>query len=436
MAKSVRWIIVAGAVLFVFLAVIVLLQKIEKNKVVSSVRQIVSNYDKSAKLKYEKFEVEGFFKPKAITCYKCKIQSNKLDLSVDKLHIKISENHKYDITLKDAIYTKGDFNSKQTTFSYKLASKEDVKITYRGSSANVNYSITIPQIISFISPYNSYVIKYNDSQTPLSFHIKDKILQSFQYEDSGLNIYEKQDKDVLDDSNHISTTAKNIFNISTEKREDNQVFNIYIKSNDNKLVNKTDVPNKLKNSFFAVFLDAKYYDSSDASSGYQKNLIIRSFDFDFPNIKFHLDGNLIQDKINLVPYGKLNLTIDNYKEFLSNFYDSIAAESLPENTPNLLRSMQENTEDKKMKALIFLERLNNSNSDILTVNIARQSAGFPFINNLSFDEITKLYHQIYGPPKTGKKDGNIDPEINGADPEIVPNTQEDEKILNEPTGLR
>ena len=97
MAKSVRWIIVAGAVLFVFLAVIVLLQKIEKNKVVSSVRQIVSNYDKSAKLKYEKFEVEGFFKPKAITCYKCKIQSNKLDLSVDKLHIKISENHKYDI---------------------------------------------------------------------------------------------------------------------------------------------------------------------------------------------------------------------------------------------------------------------------------------------------------------------------------------------------
>ena len=110
MAKSVRWIIVAGAVLFVFLAVIVLLQKIEKNKVVSSVRQIVSNYDKSAILKYEKFEVEGFFKPKAITCYKCKIQSNKLDLSVDKLHIKISENHKYDITLKDAIYTKGDYD--------------------------------------------------------------------------------------------------------------------------------------------------------------------------------------------------------------------------------------------------------------------------------------------------------------------------------------
>lgn len=240
-----------------------------------------------------------------------------------------------------------------------------------------------------MTPYNNYFIKYQEKETPFSFHLQNGVIQSLQYKDKGIDIYDEEQKHI------ISTADHNIINISNEKKAENNIFNIYIESNDNKIVNSPVKNNSLTNHFFSILLDAQYLNDRSEENLLKKNLIITNFDISLPDIKFHLDGSLTQDMYNFIPYGTLNFTMNNYKEFISDFYDMIKTEHFPDNAPRLFHNIKNDTERQKEKALSFLKELNNDNTNVLNIVLTRQSEGFPFVNNLSVEEITQIYNKIF-----------------------------------------
>lgn len=389
MAKKIRWIFVIFIIIILFFAVIAFFHKLKTKEVTKQFNEIISKYDKNAKLDYDKIIVQGVFKPKSVTCIACEIKNSHSNLQIKELTINVEDLADITLFLNDVTYTKGDFNNKQSTFNYKLTLTERVKITYSKIKDNINYTVIIPQELSLMTPYNNYFIKYQEKETPFSFHLQNGVIQSLQYKDKGIDIYDEEQKHI------ISTADHNIINISNEKKAENNIFNIYIESNDNKIVNSPVKNNSLTNHFFSILLDAQYLNDRSEENLLKKNLIITNFDISLPDIKFHLDGSLTQDMYNFIPYGTLNFTMNNYKEFISDFYDMIKTEHFPDNAPRLFHNIKNDTERQKEKALSFLKELNNDNTNVLNIVLTRQSEGFPFVNNLSVEEITQIYNKIF-----------------------------------------
>lgn len=392
MTNKVRVIAVIVAIIILFTGVIFFMTNHATKKAVQNFNQLIAKFDKTAKLDYKKIKVRGGFKPQSLTCFKCHIKGQKLNLAVEKLDVDIKDPKNLVFLLNDVTYIKGDEHVGKTSIGYQITTKDTIKITSNHSEKDSNYTITLPQTFFFISPYEEYLIKYNQKETPVYVTLKDNMLQSIEYKDEGLNIYDKDEEEPNQD-NYISKTNANILNISSEVEDGNHSFNVYLKSNDNIIMNNSENNNMLHNSFFSLLIDVKYHNTKPENL---KTLDIANIDISFAKVKFHLDGKLIQDNQNYIPYGKLNFTMEEYKKFITDFYDSLDDAILPENTPDILRIIKENPEDQKTKALTFLEKINN-NSDVetLTINIDRQPSGVPFINGVSINDVTKTYKEIF-----------------------------------------
>ena len=419
-----RLIIIIIIIFAIFAGVIFFFKNSAKNKAITSINTVISNYDKSAKVTYKDLKIRGLFKPKEIICHDLYIAAKKYTIKIETLSAQIISKDKYQLTLHDVNYEKGGIGYNQTVFSYGVTVKDPIKISNTETKNNITYTAIIPQVFKFNTPYNSSIIKYNKAETPITIVYSTKgVLQKLQYEDQGIKIYNQSDL-TPDEKKLISTTGKNKLTISNEQQEKQEKLKLYLKSNDNKIINKTGNSSIVKNSLFGILLDAEYNNDKTQATSFQKTLTISKFNIDFPNMNMSLTGKLIQNVQNLVPFGNLSLSFFNYKEFINLFYNGLATESLPDNTPKLLKDAQKDTQLKATKTLIFLERLNNSNSNLLEIDIDRISEGFPIINNLSFEEVSKIYHQIYGTDKNASEEGPEDQDM--SDPQQDQENQEED----------
>ena len=292
------------------------------------------------------------------------------------------------ITLKNTIFTKQNSqNPTKTQFSYKLLFTEDINIKVNKDNNNINYNIVFPQKISFNTLYSTNVVTYNNIQPTIDAIISNNKLVKLYYHDQGIKIYDQE-------NNLVSLTENNLIDIN---HADNSL-NIDIKSTGNKIIDNSNQDGNFSNKDFNIIFVAQYSDLSIEKKDLYKKLIISNFNINFADLTIDLNADLVQDARNLVPYGTINLSAKNYRLIIDSFYNSLQDQPEDPNTPAIFIDMKNNPEKFKLKTIKLLEKINNDNSDLLKLTITRETEALPYINNLSSEEISNIFYQIYNHP--------------------------------------
>ena len=264
--------------------------------------------------------------------------------------------------------------------------KEKLLANIQIDARKSNYKITLPQKILLNTLYSTNVISFNKKKPIIEINNFDNQLTKLSYQDHGVRIYDEQ-------NNLISSSDDTLLDV--KKLENQDIWNINFSSKGQQINKKIADNDDHTNKIFNVKLNANYKDLSKEKNGFYKQLVIAELAILFPKTKINLNADIIQDAQNFVPYGNMDLSIQNYKFIINSFYDNIDNGMIDNNVPELFTNLINNSEDFKFKTISFLEKINNNDGDNLKLQINRKIGDLPYINNLSINEISEIFNKIY-----------------------------------------
>ena len=389
MNKKLRITITIILALLILIGTVLFFKERAKKQVIAKFQTAITKNLADAQFSYDEINTIGFFKPKSILCKNCTISFKSGNVTSEIVNISIVNNNEFDLEFNNIIFTFVEAQSqspKQSQFSYKIIAKEKLLIYIKDYNKKSDYKITLPQNILFNNLYNTNVISFNKKNPIIKINHTDNQLKELSYKDHGSKIYDEQN--IL-----ISSHEDTLFNI--KKLANQEAWNITFSSKGQQINSKTLDNNNFINKIFDIKLNANYKDLSKEKNDFYKQLVISNLAILFPKVTINLNADIVQDSQNLIPYGKANLSITNYKFAIDTLYNNMSSETTHNNMPEFFVNLQNNSEDYKLKTIAFLEKLNNNDNNDLTLQIVRQVGDLPYINNLSINEISEIFNQIY-----------------------------------------
>jgi hypothetical protein len=357
------------------------------NKIIQTIQNKVTHIIKDGELSYDEVKIKGLFLPKQITFINAAINNSYYRLTSKKANLDLNKNDNYLLSSHEStFYIKNSQQKNKTTTDSQIISKDTISIKLQNNGLKQKLTVILPQKLLVKSIYNSGVFIYNQPKPILTYNLENNKLTDIYYSDNGAKTYDL-------DNQVVSSHEEAIVNINKDTQQ--ELWQINATLNRQKFLNKTSDKQNLDKEL-NILLNATYINSTKEKQSFHKNLNLNSLSLKYGNWGVNFTAKLTQDHENLVPYGTANLTINNYKLMVKSFYQKFSKVKLNAdlNIPTL-KNIQKNSQKLTNNTLEFLQRINNVDSDILTIDIKRDSKAMPYINNMLINKIIDMYQQIY-----------------------------------------
>ncbi len=366
-------IILCAAIIF---GVFSLVKKNTREKLISEANQVIAEYDSSARFSYDNLDINNILSPTQLVFSDVRLKSENYTIAASEAVVDLSdekityENLELDI-INDA--------AKEANLGYKIMFSERVQIVQSPDKEN-SYNINLPDSFELDIAGERSVANYLPGKKPITLTLdNNKDFQSFYYEDQGVTM-----DSAVEGTGIKSESTKNIIDVKKTVNADADSYEIIFISNENTYGDRQAFNINVDTSFSKAKTDDRF----------ETYLDIRDFSVSFANYDIKFSGELFQNWQNFIPYGDLKFSFSNFKVALDEFFTEGFLEGLAAD-PQIAQLITDTSTEDKQKFVKFLSVLNNSDSDDLLLNITRNSAEMPTVNDYTVQQLEEFYNKIF-----------------------------------------
>lgn len=355
-------------------------KKIEET-IVSTINDNIKRIEPDAKFKFSEMTREGFLKPTSVSFTDADLIFAHHNLNSKKIIISLKDNQAQNINLKNLIVNIKVKAENTDGLFHTISFNEESTIDIVANDYSSKYNFNIPNIVHYAKLEKKYIIGFKEkAELLLEYDIVNK-LKEIRYKDKGLDIF----KEEISEDNLIATSDNNHIFISRAENENKYLYDINILSDNTSIVTKEEIKTVLEDSLLGFSFQGEFQINKPDKQT-EKILYIDLMQLNLYGFNVEIFGKILQSLKSPIPSGELDILFHDYKLLINSYLD-IDNESVP-SLP--IGEMHDFNFDRG-QILDFLNKLNKTNSDILSLRIRRSEQGAPTMNEMQIKEIVELY---------------------------------------------